>query len=394
MSYSFGVIFFVVALLTSVMLHEAGHFVMAKKFGMKATRFFVGFGPTLWSTRRGETEYGVKAIPAGGFVKIVGMTQLEELEPGDEERAFYKQPAPQRLVVLAAGSIVHFILAIVLLFIVVATTGDPLNSRLTLTVDATAQCLPVDPNVTSCKGLPPAPAFKQLEAGDRIEKADGMPLASYEQLRTRIQQSAGRPIVLTVSRHGVLRDIALTPVPVKDATGHVVGRIGLEPLVVPAPVSVAGAVPKTFALLGSFTTSTVSALGKLPHEIGQILQGRPRSATGALGPVDIAKISGQIAQAKVSFGYRLANLVLIVAQLNFFVGIFNLLPLLPLDGGHVGIVVFEQARSRLYRLFRRRDPGRVDLMKVMPFTYAVVAVFVGLSLLLLYAGIANPVHLQ
>jgi membrane-associated protease RseP (regulator of RpoE activity) len=128
--------------------------------------------------------------------------------------------------------------------------------------------------------------------------------------------------------------------------------------------------------------------------VSQILQGKPRPANGAASVVDIARVSGQIAQAKVSFGTRLANLVAIVAQLNFFVGVFNLLPLLPLDGGHVGILVFEQVRSRLYRLFGRRDPGRVDLMKIMPFTYAVVAVFVGLSLLLLYAGIVNPIKIQ
>ena len=107
MSYTLGVLFFVIALLVSVMLHEAGHFLTARAFGMKASRFFVGFGPTLWSTHRGETEYGVKAIPAGGFVKIVGMTDLEEIEPGDEGRAFYRQPAPQKLVVLSAGSVVH-----------------------------------------------------------------------------------------------------------------------------------------------------------------------------------------------------------------------------------------------------------------------------------------------
>jgi membrane-associated protease RseP (regulator of RpoE activity) len=142
------------------------------------------------------------------------------------------------------------------------------------------------------------------------------------------------------------------------------------------------------------TVQTGKALGDLPHQVSDILQGKPRSANGAASVVDIARVSGQIAQAKVSFGTRLANLVAIVAQLNFFVGVFNLLPLLPLDGGHVGILVFEQVRSRLYRLFGRRDPGRVDLMKIMPFTYAVVAVFIGLSLLLLYAGIVNPISIQ
>src|SRR4051812_32851308 len=169
MSYTFGVLFFVIALLVSVMLHEAGHFLTAKRFGMKASRFFVGFGPTLWSTRRGETEYGVKAIPAGGFVKIVGMTELEELEPGDEERAFYRQPASQRFVVLAAGSIVHFIIAIFLLFTVLATTGDILKIDTTLTIAETSTCLPRDAAATACTSADPrAPAAGKLQAGDRV----------------------------------------------------------------------------------------------------------------------------------------------------------------------------------------------------------------------------------
>jgi membrane-associated protease RseP (regulator of RpoE activity) len=393
MTYTLGVIFFVVALLTSVMLHEAGHFAMAKRFGMKATRFFVGFGPTLWSFRRGETEYGVKAIPAGGFVKIIGMTTLEEIEPGDEDRVFYKQPAPQKIVVLAAGSIVHFILAILLLFIVVATVGDPLNSQPTLKVDAVSACLPVNPNTGCTKTDPKPPAFGKLQSGDEVVKLNGQKISSYAELRSRIQASPNKQVVLTIVRDGQTRDVALTPVAVKAANGQTIGRIGLEPTVLPVHVSVAGAVPKTFSLLGTFTTSTVSALGKLPHQLSEILSGKPRTP-GAASVVDIARVSGQIAQAKVSLGYRLANLTLIIAQLNFFVGIFNLLPLLPLDGGHIGIVAFEEGRKRLYRLFGRRNPGRVDLLKVMPFTYAVVAVFIGVSLLLVYAGITNPLKIQ
>jgi len=152
-------------------------------------------------------------------------------------------------------------------------------------------------------------------------------------------------------------------------------------------------VPRTFTLLGEFFTSTVSALGDLPHQISLILQSKPRG-DGAASVVDIARVSGQVAQAHTSVGDRIANLMLIIAQVNFFIGIFNLLPLLPLDGGHIGILGFEEARSRLYRRLGRRDPGRVDLLKIMPVTYAVVALFVGVSLLLVYAGIVNPIRIQ
>jgi membrane-associated protease RseP (regulator of RpoE activity) len=392
--YALGVLFFVVALLVSVMLHEFGHFLTAKRFGMKASRFFVGFGPTLWSFRRGETEYGVKAIPAGGFVKIIGMTELEDVEPGDEGRAFYRFPAPQRLVVLAAGSFVHFVIAIMLLFIVIATTGDILDVEPTLSIDTVSKCLPVDPNATTCTSKDPvAPAAGKLRAGDLIVAVDGQRVTTYDDAKARINASPDRPITLTVRRHGTTFDVSVTPLPTKQ-NGKVVGRIGIAPALRQKPVSVAEAVPRTFTTIGEMTTETGRALGGLPHEISQIVHGQHRSTSGAASVVDIARVSGQIAQAKVSFGERLANLLAIVAQLNFFVGVFNLLPLLPLDGGHIGIVLFEQARRRVYRWLGRGDPGRVDLLKVMPFTYAVVVVFIGLSALLLYAGIVNPISIQ
>jgi membrane-associated protease RseP (regulator of RpoE activity) len=393
MSYALGVIFFVVALLVSVMLHELGHFATAKAYGMKATRFFVGFGPTLWSTHRGETEYGVKAIPAGGFVKIVGMTPLEEVEPGDEERAFYRQPARQRLVVLASGSVIHLLIAFVLLYLVLVTSGDPLRVNPTLTVDSTQKCVVLDSSRQTCKpGDPAAPARGVLESGDRIVAIDGTPTTTFDVLRHRLESSAGHRLTLTLVRDGSRMDVQLTPIAVQDH-GQTIGRIGFYPAVERQSVGVLSGVPRTFTTLGEFAKSTGTALWHMPSEVSQILHGQPRG-NGAASVVDIARVSGQIAQARVSLGDRLASLLLIVAQVNFFVGVFNLLPLLPLDGGHIAIIGFEQARRRVYSWFGRPDPGRVDLLKVMPVTYAVVAVFIGLSLLLLYAGIVNPIRLQ
>jgi membrane-associated protease RseP (regulator of RpoE activity) len=393
MSYAFGVIAFSVALIVSVMLHEFGHFATAKRYGMKATRFFVGFGPTLWSTRRGETEYPVKAIPAGGFVKIVGMTPLEDLEPGDEDRAFYKQPPGQRVVVLAAGSVIHFIIAVVLLYFVIAFTGDPLHSTTTLTVDSTTPCILTDPNRTTCHDSDPvSPARGKLLPGDQILAFNGQQLTDYEALRSRLQASADKTVVLTVNRAGKDVQVTLKPVPV-SIDGETVGKVGLLPRIQPVQVSALAAVPKTFTTIGTFFTSTVSALGDLPHQVSVILKGEPRE-NGAASVVDIARVSGQIAQAHVSVGDRIANLLLIIAQVNFFVGVFNLLPLLPLDGGHIAIVGYEEGRRRVYRRLGRPDPGRVDILKIMPVTYAVVALFIGLSVLLIYAGIVNPIKIQ
>jgi membrane-associated protease RseP (regulator of RpoE activity) len=388
-----GIVGAIVVLLLSVMLHEAGHFLTAKHYGMKATRFFLGFGPTLWSTHRGETEYGVKAIPAGGFVKIIGMTPLEDIEPGDEDRVFYKQPPGRRLVVLAAGSVIHLIIAVLVVFGYIAIThDDPIIGD--LRVSSTPKCVMVSSDQPCTKNDQPAPAYGVLHKGDVIVSVNGKSVSSQSSTTVSdvVGRSIGRPVTFVVDRAGRTLTIRLTPVPL-DVDGKKIGRVGVQNELVPRHVSTAHAFPRTFGALGSFATSTAKALGDLPHQLSQILAGKPRG-NGAASVVDIARVSGQVAQAHVSLGERIGSLMLIVAQVNFFIGIFNLLPLLPLDGGHIAILGFEEGRSRLYRRLGRRDPGRVDLLKIMPVTYAVVALFIGVSLLLVYAGIVNPIRIQ
>jgi membrane-associated protease RseP (regulator of RpoE activity) len=392
-SYTLGVIAFVVALLLSVMLHEFGHFATAKRYGMKATKFFVGFGPTLWSTRRGETEYGVKAIPAGGFVKIIGMTPLEEIEPGDEDRVFYKQPPGRRLVVLAAGSVIHLIIAVLVVFgYLVITHDDPIVYDLRVTTTPT--CIQVTSDKPCTSADPRAPAYGVLHKGDVIVSVNGQSVSSTSStsLRDVVGRNAGKSVTFVVRRGEQQLSFRLTPVPL-TVDGKTVGRVGVSNELVARHVSTAEAFPRTFGALGSFLTSTVKALGDLPHQLSLILEGKPRG-NGAASVVDIARVSGQVAEAHISLGERIGSLMLIVAQVNFFIGIFNLLPLLPLDGGHIAILGFEEGRSRVYRRLGRRDPGRVDLLKIMPVTYAVVALFIGVSLLLVYAGIVNPIRIQ
>jgi membrane-associated protease RseP (regulator of RpoE activity) len=212
-----------------------------------------------------------------------------------------------------------------------------------------------------------------------------------------LRANASKPVTITLLRDGVRKTITVTPIPtsVPTKTGHrIEGRIGVADELDAAHVSVLGAIPRTFSLLGFFVKSTGGAIGGLPHEIAGIVEGKPRNPNGAASVVDVARVSGQISSSGASVGSIVSALLLLIAELNLFVGIFNLLPLLPLDGGHVGILVFEEVRSKVYRALGRRDPGRVDIMKVLPLTYAVVAAFVGLSLILLYAGIANPIRLQ
>jgi membrane-associated protease RseP (regulator of RpoE activity) len=377
------------------MLHELGHFATAKHYGMKATRFFVGFGPTIWSVRRGETEYGIKALPAGGFVRIEGMTTLEELAAEDEPRAFWRFPAGQRTVVLSAGSFMHFVIAILLVFGIFAFSGsDPIKSTVSTTVDQVEKCVPLSATATACTSSDPAaPAFGKLHDGDRITAVNGTAITSYDQMSRAIQSNPNKAISLTVVRDGKSVTLPITPYGVMR-DGKLVGKLGIDSRVTQQKVSLLGAIPHTFTTLGSFITSTGSALGGLPHEVAGIFEGKPRDPEGAASVVDVARVSGQITSSGAGVGTIATNLLMILAELNLFVGLFNLLPLLPLDGGHIAIIGFEKARSGLSRVFHRRDPGRVDIMKVLPVTYAVFAVFVGLSLVLLYAGIANPIRLQ
>ncbi|HVY09649.1 MAG TPA: site-2 protease family protein [Mycobacteriales bacterium] len=393
MSYALGVVSFVVLMLLSVMAHEAGHFATAKHFGMKASRFFVGFGPTLWSFRRGETEYGVKALPIGGFVKIHGMTALEEIAPEDEPRAFYRQPAGQRFVVLCAGSFMHFVIAILLVFGVLAATGqDPIRTN-GLQVAGVTQCL--TPSGTgSCAGQPAAPAYGVLRTGDILLSVNGQQVSSSGMnFIQELRRDAGRAATIVFQRNGVTHTATITPVPVKVGK-HEQGRIGIQTEQRAAAVSVGGAFGRTFTLMGDFMSSTVSAIGGIPHEVHQIFAGEQRGSNSAASVVDVARVSGQITASGASTGDIVASLLLIIAELNLFVGVFNLLPLLPLDGGHVAILAFEEARARVYRVVGRRDPGRVDIMKVLPVTYAFFALLVGLSLIMLYAGVTNPISIQ
>jgi membrane-associated protease RseP (regulator of RpoE activity) len=394
-----GVVGAVLVILLSVMLHEAGHFLTAKKFGMKATRFFLGFGPTLWSFRRGETEYGVKAIPAGGFVKIVGMTQLEELEPGDEDRAFYKQPAPQRAIVLSAGSIVHFILALLITYLVLVFAGDLSSSRAAVFIQSVPKCVITDVHRTQCRPSDPvSPAQGVLKAGDRVLSVNGRSVQASDTLRNALRP--GVPVDLVIDRHGRRLSVSLTPATVQQTVNgktETLGKIGvfLDPVPDPPSVGPVTAVPRTFSTLGEYFTQSIKGLGRIPATLDDVLSGRQRGPNDVGTVVAASQFSGQIASAQgIPTSVKVGAFFLLMAGLNFFIGVFNMVPLLPLDGGHVGILAFEEARSRLYRVIGRRDPGRVDLNKVIPVTYAVFVAFVGMSLILLYADIFRPINVN
>jgi len=396
-----GVLTFVVGLLVSVAIHEFGHLLTAKWFGMKATEYFVGFGPRLWSFRRGETEYGLKAIPAGGYVKIVGMTDLEEVAPEDEPRAFYRQPARRRLVVLAAGSASHLVIGFFVFAFVLMALGRPVQST---TVGAVSPCAPVGVDDQCSPGDAPSPAAAAgLRPGDRIVAIDGRPVQTWADETKAIRAAGGKTVPILVERDG--RQLTLTADVVQrerqsltdPSRTEKVGVLGVTGEIVmdrAGPVETvttsAGAVWGTVVLTGQVLIQIPS---KIPDLINA-LSGGERDPAGLVGVVGIARISGEtLSSDGLPFAASFGNVLLQLAALNIFIGLFNALPLLPLDGGHMAVLLFETARSRLYRLFGRPDPGRVDLTRLLPAAYLFLILLVGLTVLLLAADIVNPVQL-
>ena len=395
MIYALGLLGFVVALLVSVMLHEAGHFLTARRYGMKATQFFVGFGPTLWSTRRGETEYGVKAVPAGGFVKIVGMTPLEEVEVGDEDRAFYKQSAGRKTVVLAAGSTVHFVLCVLIVLVTIVAFGVQRETAPRLA--ALSDCVSDDASVTYCgtPGAVAAPARAAgLKAGDVVEKVDGVSIGSASALTKAIRAAGTEPLSLQVSRDGTTRTVVVTPAAVlrdgKQAAAIGVGVGARYEWVRLGPVDT---LQQTGTTVKLFVTGTWDTLTKKLGTITKVYSD-DRDPAGFVGVVGVSRVSGEVAATdQLSLREKAVVFLGVVASLNLFVGVFNLLPLLPLDGGHIAVVWFEAARDRLRRA--RGYVGevqRVDYNRLMPLTLAVVVLFASFTVFLLGADLVNPIR--
>jgi membrane-associated protease RseP (regulator of RpoE activity) len=392
-----GWLIFLFALLFSVMAHEAGHFATAKKFGMKATKFFVGFGPTLWSVRRGETEYGVKALPVGGFVKIIGMTSTEDVDPADEPRAFRRFPGWQRVIVLSAGSAMHFILAFLLIFGLALGIGIENNNSTQLgTISA---CVPASAtaltNDSPCPhGAAKSPAeLAGLRVGDKVTSFDGTRVANYTELTTAIRHvKADTTVPITVLRDGKSLTLHATLAAVRGRSG---GFLGIAGTTVFQPASPLRAVTYAGSGFGEVLSGSVTALGQLPAAIPDLFaKNRASTPAGNVSSiVGAANATGQAVAAPVGWQDKVSFVLLLIASLNVFVGAFNLLPLLPLDGGHIAIVIYERIRSRIARWRRRPDPGLVDYMKLVPVSFSIFMVLVVFGVMLILADIVNPVSI-
>ncbi|HET6752226.1 MAG TPA: M50 family metallopeptidase [Actinomycetes bacterium] len=400
-----GVALFVLALMVAIFLHEGGHFATAKLFGMKVERFFLGFGPTIWSFRRGETEYGIKALPLGGFCKIAGMSPYESdsnfleedraarrraaraggddgsggvaapprPEETDPSRMFRNKPAWQRAIVLAAGSFTHFVVALVLIWVVLVAIGIG-TGQATTTIQRTV------PTTQSGASAPAQAAG--LRSGDRIVAIDGRRVGSFEELRAALADKGGDQITVTYVRDGQEHETTLMAA---DENGR--GFLGFQPTEQTRRVGPIAALPQSADLFWDTTVATVKGLGGLVSGIADRMSA-PQPAPGAGGgggggdgtggPIGIVGITRLAGQAVASNQW--AIFVAILIQLNIVVGVFNLLPLPPMDGGYLAFLGWQVVTRR-----------EVDLRKVVPVAALIVGLLVMLTVGLVWLDITNPV---
>jgi membrane-associated protease RseP (regulator of RpoE activity) len=376
-THTTSVLIVVAALVVMIMLHELGHLLTAKWGHMKVTEYFLGFGPRLWSIRRGETEYGIKAIPAGGYVKILGMTSAEEVDPADEPRTYRQQPFHNRVLVAVAGSAMHGVMAFLLLWGLFVFIGAPQGNAVAISGFAPL-AHKVDPAIAA-----------GLHTGDVVVEANGAAVHSATDLQKIVAHSVGTPITVVVERSGQRRTLVVTP-RADSTTAGANGRIGV---IIGAPIVRSGpvvAVGRAGQLFGRVVTGSFSGIGQVFSASG--IKSYVHDLTSAKAASQAAK-TGDRPQSILGAG-RLAvqgaqagatQLILVLVTIIVFVGILNLFPLLPLDGGHVVIAVYERIRSRRGRLYH------ADVNKLAPITYAFVLLLAFVVVSSLYLDITHPV---
>lgn len=402
MMFALGIVLFALAILLSVALHECGHMWVARATGMKVRRYFVGFGPTLWSTRRpnrlGETEYGVKAVPLGGFCDIAGMTSVEELTPDERPYAMYRQKTWKRVSVLAAGPAMNFVIGLVLIYAIAVIWGLPNLHPPTTAIVGETGCVAAQiskDSVAECSGPGPA-AEAGIRPGDVIVKVGDTPVSTFDEARTALQKASG-PTVVGYERDGEQLSSVVDVAQTQRFTGEgdeitTVGAIGIAAAYFgPTQYNPLSAVPGTFAFTGDLAVELGKALAKIPTKIGALVHsigGGERDPETPISVVGASIIGGDTVDQGlwVAFWFFLA-------QLNFVLGAINLVPLLPFDGGHIAIAVFEKVRN-LFRSARGMVAAApVNYLKLMPATYVVLVLVSGYMLLTVTADLVNPIRL-
>ena len=428
-----GISIFAIGLLLSIALHELGHMAPAKKFGVKVPQYMVGFGPTVWSRIKGETEYGIKAIPLGGYIRMIGMFPpnpkgiqdrehlgrmglmiesareevLAEIAPEDEPRTFYRLSVPKKLTVMFGGPFMNLVIATILFTVSLSVIGRP---AVNTTVSEVVACVPTSANPNGiastsgeCEGGVSTPASEiGLTAGDKLLTVNGLEISTWEDLGTALVDQAGNVVdvtYLTSSGETVTKNVEVasleTPVFTEagEPTGEVTSRgfLGVSPSfeLVQSPVS---EVP---GFMATVTTSSVAALFEFPARVfglaGELFTETPRDPEGPVSVIGIGRISGQITSSEqVPTIYKVGDLISLLASVNLFLFVFNMVPVLPLDGGHIAGALYEGGRRQIARLRSKPLPGPVDTARMLPVAYAMSLVLLAMSAIVILADIIKP----
>ncbi len=443
--YLLGVVLFVLAILASIGLHELGHMVPAKGFGGKVTQYFIGFGPTVWSRRRGETEYGLKAIPLGGYVKIVGMlppdkehagkveydadgnrvvtvrksntglfaqlvsdaraAEWETITAADEDRLFYRMAWWKKVIVMAGGPTVNLLIAFFIFAGLFATYGNPNDQILHTQVGEVSACvIPATRTSDVCRTTDPvSPAAEAgLQQGDRFVAFNGTPVHSWKQMQQLIRDNDNGAATIVVDRDGqqltlhTNTRVEARPTDENDLQKLTrVGFLGVTPVV----TFQHGGPLYTIQVMGGLAKQSAVALATLPVKVWGVAEAiagvKPRASDSPVSVVGGGRIAGETASAKdFPLQEKLVSLLFLVAGFNFFIGLFNFVPLLPLDGGHIAGALWEAARRGIARIRHRPDPGYVDVARLLPVAYVVASFLLVMGVVLIVGDLVVPVQLS
>ncbi|WP_434744262.1 M50 family metallopeptidase [Streptomyces sp. A-14] len=425
-----GIAVFVVGLLFSIAWHELGHLSTAKMFGIRVPQYMVGFGPTLWSKKKGDTEYGIKAIPAGGYIRMIGMfppgpdgrlearstspwrgmiedarsAAFEELQPGDEKRLFYTRKPWKRVIVMFAGPFMNLVLAVAIFMGVAMTFGFQTQ---TTEVGGVQQCV-IKQSENRQKCTPdddPSPAkVAGLREGDKIVAFAGTKVDDWATLSDRIRETIG-PATIVVERDGkevtlnaVLRE---NEVAKKDSDGEVIpkefvkaGYLGFAARTEIVPLSFGDSVVRMGDMIENGVDSIIALPSKIPALWDAAFSDGERADDSPVGVVGAARIGGEVMNLDIPAQNQVAMMLFLLAGFNLSLFLFNMLPLLPLDGGHIAGALWESLRRNVAKVFRRPDPGPFDVARLMPVAYVVAGLFICFTLLVLVADIVNPVKIS
>lgn len=436
--YILGFVVVLVGILVSVALHEVGHLVPAKLFGVRVGQYMVGFGKTLWSKRYGETEYGLKLLPLGGYISMAGMyppakgetesrdsstgflqtlmqdardQSAEGIEPGHEDRVFYKLPVWKRIIIMFGGPFMNLVIGVVLFAVVLSGFGI---YQATTTIETVPQCvLPVSSEEKECDAAAdPSPAAEAgILPGDRIVSIDGVAINEWDEATAIIRASPGERLDIELDRSGERLTVSATPlvneisvldefgVPRLDDSKKLItqeaGYLGISPSIALQQQPLTEVLPTVGNVISRVTQVIINLPKRLVDVANAAFGTAERDPNGPVGVVGVGRIAGEVtSNTENTVESRVASLLGLLAGLNISLFVFNLVPLLPLDGGHIAGALWEGIRRFFAKLFKRPDPGPVDIAKMVPLTLAVVVLLGGMSLLLLYADIFKPITLQ